>query len=126
MIDIDNKLKDIADLLLLGLFSGRLGVCLCLFYKGNKEEASGLLKTVNELRMIGYGENLGSGFPFILSAWNEKHWLKPELIEQLKLILHIEDVADEPKQLTERQYRILQAISILDRSGGNTYGAWII
>ncbi len=139
MIDIENKLKDIADLLPLGLFSGKLGVCLCLFYKGNKEEASGLLKTVNELRMIGYGENLDSGFPFILSAWNEKHWLKPELIEQpelmqVKLILHIEDVADEsksepksgPKQLTKRQYRILQAISILDRSGGNTYGAWII
>ena len=74
------------------------------------------------LRMIGYGENLGSGFPFILRAWNEKHWLKPELIEQpelmqVKLILHIEDVADEPKsepkQLTKRQYRILRAISIL-------------
>ena len=68
------------------------------------------------------------------SAWNEKHQLKPELIEYPKLILHIEDVPDEPKndpksepkQLTERQYRILQAISILDRSGGNTYGAWII
>ncbi|MFA6820352.1 MAG: RNA-binding domain-containing protein, partial [Bacteroidaceae bacterium] len=47
------------------------------------------------LRMIGYGENIGSGFPLILSAWNEKHWLKPELIEQpelmqVKLILHIE------------------------------------
>ena len=45
------------------------------------------------LRMIGYGENLGSGFPLILSAWNEKHWLKPELVEQpelmqVKLILH--------------------------------------
>lgn len=48
----------------------------------------------NMLRMIGYGENLGSGFPLILSAWNEKHWLKPELIEQqdlmqVKLILNI-------------------------------------
>lgn len=48
----------------------------------------------NMLRMIGYGENLGSGFPLILSAWNEKHWLKPELIEQqdlmqVKLILYI-------------------------------------
>ena len=32
-------------------------------------------------RMVGLGENLGSGFPLILSAWNEKHWLKPELIE---------------------------------------------
>lgn len=103
----------------------------------------------------------------ILSAWNEKHWLKPELIEQpalmqVKLILHIENIANEPKnepkKLTERQYNILQAISIdntltreqisqkleiplgtikrdisylrnegfLDRTGGNTYGTWII
>jgi predicted HTH transcriptional regulator len=46
-------------------------------------------------RMIGFGENLGSGFPLILSAWNEKHWLKPQLLEQrellqVKLILSIE------------------------------------
>ena len=45
--------------------------------------------------MIGFGENLGSRFPLILSAWNEKHWLKPELIEQrnlmqVKLVLSIE------------------------------------
>lgn len=49
----------------------------------------------NIFRMIGFGENLGSGFPLILSAWNEKHWLKPELIEQrellqVKLILSVE------------------------------------
>ena len=47
----------------------------------------------NMFRMIGFGENLGSGFPLILSAWNEKHWLEPELIEQkdlkqVKLVLH--------------------------------------
>lgn len=82
------------------------------------------------LRMIGYGENLGSGFPLILSAWNEKHWLKPELIEQpelmqVKLILHIEDkvneafvphdetkneTKDDTKKLSERQYIMLQLI----------------
>ena len=49
----------------------------------------------NMFRMIGFGENLGSGFPLILSAWNENHWLKPELIEQrdllqVKLVLAIE------------------------------------
>jgi hypothetical protein len=51
----------------------------------------------NMLRMIGYGENLDSGFPLILSAWNEKHWLKPELIEQpelmqVKLVLHMDEL----------------------------------
>ena len=49
------------------------------------------------LRMIGFGENLGSGFPLILSAWNEKHWLRPELFEQpelmqVKLVLTIETI----------------------------------
>lgn len=76
------------------------------------------------LRMIGYGENLGSGFPLILSAWNEKHWLKPELIEQpdlmqVKLILHIENIGNEPKsapkdilkKLSDRQRLILEVLA---------------
>ena len=77
----------------------------------------------NMLRMIGYGENLGSGFPLILSAWNEKHWLKPELIEQpelmqVKLVLHIENdknvtkdvTKDVTKKISERQMIILGLI----------------
>ncbi len=77
----------------------------------------------NMLRMIGYGENLGSGFPLILSAWNEKHWLKPELIEQpelmqVKLVLHIENdknvtkdvTKDVTKEISERQMIILGLI----------------
>ena len=53
--------------------------------------------------MIGYGENLGSGFPLIVNAWNEKHWIKPELVEQpelmqVKLTLYLEhEPKDEPK-----------------------------
>ena len=66
------------------------------------------------------GENLGSGFPLILSAWNEKHWLEPELIEQtelrqVKLILHIHPanvVKDVVKELTERQKLILDMIRL--------------
>ncbi len=77
------------------------------------------------LRMIGYGENLGSGFPLILSAWNEKHWLKPELLEQpelmqVKLILHIENIGDGTKdgtkdvlkKLTDRQCLILEILAV--------------
>lgn len=77
----------------------------------------------NMFRMIGYGENLGSGFPLILSAWNEKHWLKPELIEQpelmqVKLVLHIENdknvtkdvTKDVTKEISERQMIILGLI----------------
>lgn len=61
-------------------------------------------------RMIGYGENLGSGFPLILNAWSERHWLKPELVElqelmQVKLTLYFQS---DPVKLTERQRMILQ------------------
>lgn len=82
----------------------------------------------NMFRMIGYGKNLGSGFPLILSAWNEKHWLKPELMEQpelhqVKLVLAIEgesdksiaskiNVPDDCVELTERQKAILEMIAI--------------
>ena len=79
----------------------------------------------NMFRMIGYGENLGSGFPLILNAWNEKHWIKPELLEQpelmqVKLTLHIQnkvasgslnDPINAPINLTERQKLILQMFS---------------
>ena len=89
-------------------------------YAGGESKARNQ-RTQHMLRMIGYGENLGSGFPLILSAWNEKHWLKPELVEQpelmqVKLILHIENrvyvtkdvTKDVTKELTERQQIILE------------------
>ena len=73
--------------------------------------------------MIGYGENLGSGFPLILNAWNEKHWLRPELLEQpklmqVKLTLHIQNepinvkVAEHVNtaHLTDRQRKICEII----------------
>ena len=54
-------------------------------YAGNETRARNQ-RLQNMFRMIGLGENLGSGFPLILNAWNEKHWLKPELIEQRELM----------------------------------------
>lgn len=100
-------------------------------YAGGESKARNQ-RMQNMLRMIGYGENLGSGFPLILSAWNEKHWLKPELIEQselmqVKLVLHIESKEDinvppmSPQcppnvskkifnKLTERQKSIIELV----------------
>ena len=54
-------------------------------YKGGESKARNQ-RMQNMFRMIGYGENLGSGFPLILNAWNEKHWIKPELQEQPELM----------------------------------------
>ena len=44
------------------------------------------------LRMIGYGENVGSGFPTIISAWKDAHWGEPELknkieVDEVELVL---------------------------------------
>lgn len=56
------------------------------------------------LRMIGFGEGLGSGFPLILSAWKEKRWTQPELIEepdlmQVKLILRVSSRGDNTEKV---------------------------
>ncbi len=42
-------------------------------------------KIQNMLRMVGYGENLGSGFPLILEAWKQAGWDTPVLNEKLEL-----------------------------------------
>ena len=36
-------------------------------------------------RMIGLGDNIGSGFPTILNAWGEENWRKPDLSENPEL-----------------------------------------
>ena len=39
----------------------------------------------NMLRMIGYGDNIGSGYPTILKAWKEQNWRTPTLIDRTDL-----------------------------------------
>lgn len=101
------------------------------------------LRMQKMLRMIGFGENIGSGFPIILDAWSEKLWMKPELIEQrqlmqVKLVLHLVKQNDEPiniNPLTARQKKLLLArlkreISwlsdqhLIERIGSNKLGYW--
>lgn len=36
-------------------------------------------------RMIGLGDNIGSGFPTILNAWGEERWRKPDLSQNIDL-----------------------------------------
>ena len=40
-------------------------------------------KIQNMLRMIGFGENIGSGFPKIIAAWKETNWGEPLLLNKL-------------------------------------------
>lgn len=73
-------------------------------YRGGESKARNQ-RMQNMLRMIGYGENLGSGFPLILNAWKERQWPQPEVIEQpelmqVKLVLPIVRSEDAPVNIT--------------------------
>ena len=112
---------------------GLLKLPLEQIYKGGESKARNQ-RMQNMFRMIGYGENLGSGFPLILNAWNEKHWIKPELLEQpelmqVKLTLHIQnEPTNEPvnEPVNERQQTILsimkQSPSIIREDLANKLG----
>ena len=51
-------------------------------YEGGNSKARNP-RIQNMLRMIGFGENLGSGFPKIIAAWKETDWGEPQLLNKL-------------------------------------------
>ena len=51
-------------------------------YRGGNSKARNP-KIQNMLRMIGFGENVGSGFPKIIAAWKETNWGEPQLLNKL-------------------------------------------
>ena len=70
---------------------GTLKLPVYQIYEGGMSKARNP-RIQNMLRMIGYGENLGSGFPMILNAWKESGWCEPELnnktdIDEVELVL---------------------------------------
>lgn len=38
-----------------------------------------------DIRMVGFGDNAGSGFPTILAVWKEEGWIEPKLVENTSL-----------------------------------------
>ena len=108
---------------------GLLKLPLEQIYAGGESKARNQ-RMQHMLRMIGYGENLGSGFPLILNAWQERHWLEPQLVEQPELMQvklelrivnaetsirsqmgQINEQINEQIKLSERQRTILGLIS---------------
>jgi predicted HTH transcriptional regulator len=66
----------------------------------------------NMLRIIGYGENLGSGFPIIMNAWKQSGWGEPVLenridIDEVALILTVQT---EKNTIQETREKIFNAI----------------
>lgn len=61
------------------------------------------------LRMIGYGDNIGSGFPTILSAWGGENWRKPDLSQDEELhqvTLRLWMISTMPKECTDHLQKI--------------------
>ena len=83
---------------------GLLRVPLEQIYEGGVSYARNP-KIQNMLRMVGYGENLGSGFPLILNAWKQTGWNLPELknkidLDEVELILPVERVDESSEKST--------------------------
>ena len=87
-------------------------------YEGGNSKARNP-RIQNMLRMVGFGENIGSGCPQIIAAWKETKWGEPELknkieLDEVELVLPLGKVAnvvkDVVKELTERQQVILNLI----------------
>jgi predicted HTH transcriptional regulator len=95
---------------------GHLKLPIDRIYHGGESQARNL-RMQNMFRMIGYGENIGSGFPLILKAWQEKQWPKPELVDdpdilQVKMTLKIpENVQKESKNVQKESRNVLKELS---------------
>lgn len=63
---------------------GSLKLAVQAIYEGGHSVARNpRLQTM--FRMIGYGDNVGSGFPTILSVWGDENWRKPDLSQNEEL-----------------------------------------
>ena len=65
---------------------GRLRLPIERIYEGFHSKSRNP-RIQNLLRMIGFGENIGSGFPTILQVCKEENWRRPDLHEELDLDL---------------------------------------
>lgn len=73
-----------------------------IYEGGNSKARNPRIQTM--LRMIGYGDNAGSGFPTILDAWRGEKWREPDLYEDSELQqveLKLYTIALMPEECTE-------------------------
>ena len=74
-------------------------------YEGGNSKARNP-RIQNMLRMVGFGENIGSGFPKIIAAWKETDWGEPELknkieVDEVELVLPVPATANGIKDDTK-------------------------
>lgn len=75
------------------------------------------------LRLVGFGDNAGSGFPTILDVWKSEGWIKPELIEdtnldQVTLVMKMEkESAEKSAESAEKSVdsKIMERMDLSER-----------
>lgn len=75
------------------------------------------------LRLVGFGDNAGSGFPTILDVWKSEGWIKPELIEdtnldQVTLVMKMEkESAEKSAESAEKsaESKIMERMDLSER-----------
>ena len=70
-----------------------------IYRGGNSKSRNPHMQTM--LRLVGFGDNAGSGFPTILDTWEKEGWVRPELMEDTNLnqvTLVLKMVKEEKKQ----------------------------
>ena len=88
---------------------GTLKLPIAQIYEGGSSKARNP-RMQNMLRMIGFGENLGSGFPTILNACKQEQWRKPDLDENTdikEVHLKLWMISMFPKEVTEYMHQLL-------------------
>ena len=81
------------------------GITKDIYQGGNSRPRNPRMQTM--LRMIGFGDNAGSGFPAILAAWEDEGWIMPELQENTRLnqvTLTLKMVANEEEMKEDRNF----------------------
>lgn len=77
-----------------------------IYQGGNSKSRNPHMQTM--LRMVGFGDNAGSGFPMILSVWKDNGWMEPELIEDTRLdqvTLCLKMIEAENENVIEKVFR---------------------
>ena len=54
-----------------------------IYRGGNSKSRNPHMQTM--FRLVGFGDNAGSGFPTILDTWEKEGWVRPELMEDTNL-----------------------------------------
>ena len=74
-----------------------------------------IAQTEEYAKNIGFGENIGSGFPKIIAAWKETGWGEPELknkieVDEVELVLPVSATANDIKDSQKSSQKIIELI----------------